>query len=286
MNSALRRGNSHLEVGFSDEDFARIAKLAKTDYGLNIGITKKPLVYSRLVARVRMLKLNSFSDYCAILETKSSREELSHLLSALTTNVTHFFREIHHFEYLAEKILPNLIRRAEQGESIRIWSSACSAGQEAFSIAATLLKYRQDISKLDVRILATDIDTKMIKHARSAKYHTEQLEAIPKDFRKIMLAGIEGKGTLDISPRIQEIVTFSELNLIDHWPLKRKCDVIFCRNAAIYFDKPTQARLWHRFAEQLKDGGYLMIGHSERINGVATDLFESVGVTTYRKRPA
>jgi len=278
--------NAASKVTLSDASFERIARFAKTEFGLNIQTNKKTLVYSRLIGRLKALNLNDFSDYCEVLEQKRSKEETNHVLSALTTNVTHFFREMHHFEYLENHVFPGLVARAQAGDCVRIWSAACSAGQEPFSIAAALLKHQPNITNLDVRILGTDIDPKMIAHAKSARYHAEQLSAIPKAFQKVILARSAEPGALKIAPDVQGMVTFSELNLMDAWPMRRDYDVIFCRNAAIYFDKPTQARLWLRFSEKIKNGGHLMIGHSERVNGDAVGLFKNVGTTTYRKQPA
>jgi len=271
------------EFAFTDSDFKMISDLAKTKFGLDLQSSKKPLVYSRLAKRLRALKLSSFEAYCDMLEKTDGENEKSHLLSALTTNVTHFFRESHHFDYLHDKVVPGLCAAAKAGRPVRIWSAACSAGQEAFSIAATLYAANPDVGNLDIRILATDIDPQMIAKAKAGLYPKDQSDAIPNAYRKTMLEHRSEDSMLQMAPKLRDMISFAELNLIEKWPMKRRFDVIFCRNAAIYFDKPTQSTLWQDFAKNLQPGGHLMIGHSERLSGPATQLFESVGITTYQR---
>lgn len=260
-----------------------IADLANTKYGLFLQPSKKALVYSRLAKRLRALKLEGFRDYCALLELPEGQEEHQHLLSALTTNVTHFFRERHHFDFLKSTIMPRLLARCKAGESIRLWSSACSSGQEAYCMAATALAVDPAIARYDFRILATDIDPKMIMLAKEARYPAEQVQAIPAEWQMSLIGNKCTKGDFfEIQPEVCNLVSFGELNLIEHWPMQRSFDVIFCRNAAIYFDKETQARLWQRFANTLTIDGHLMIGHSERLSGPAMSELKSVGITTYQ----
>jgi len=273
------------DFSFSDADFCLIADFAKEQFGLDLQLSKKPLVYSRVSKRLRALGHKSFSEYCSFLKGRSDDEETNQLLSALTTNVTHFFREYHHFAYLAESVAPALIRRAQAGESIRIWSAACSAGQEAYCIAATLLALEPELSEFDVRILATDIDPKIIETAKHATYGIEQKKAIPENFQRLMIQDVDSTYSIQMTDQLRRLISFAELNLIHDWPMRRKFDVIFCRNAAIYFGKETQAILWDRFAGALKEDGYLMIGHSERLSGKAERLFSSVGITTYKRHP-
>jgi chemotaxis protein methyltransferase CheR len=271
------------EFPFSDSDFHVISNFAKTQFGLDLQVSKKPLVYSRVAKRLRAHGFGNFAEYCKLLQDDPADEEVNHLLSALTTNVTHFFREKHHFEYLMHHVAPALIERAQAGETIRIWSAACSAGQEAYCIAAALLTVAPQLPELDVRILATDIDPRMIDTAKKAEYALDQKQAIPDPFKKIMVGETTSAGQIRMADNLRAIISFAELNLIHEWPMRRKFDVIFCRNAAIYFDKKTQATLWSRFANVLTDDGHLMIGHSERLSGSAEGQFRSVGITTYKK---
>ncbi|MBE0413992.1 protein-glutamate O-methyltransferase CheR [Yoonia sp.] len=269
---------------FSDADFTMIAELANRKFGLHLQTSKKALVYSRLARRLRALQMDSFNTYCAFIQTSKGETEHPHLLSALTTNVTHFFREMHHFDALRHKIMPELIEKAQAGRSIRLWSSACSSGQEAYCMAATILDAFPDAQRHDIKVLATDVDAAILGQARAARYPNEQLNAIPPVFRDIMVSKIaDSPDHFTVQQNVRAIVTFGQLNLIEAWPMKRKFDVIFCRNAAIYFDKDTQSNLWARFEQALTPGGYLMIGHSERLSGPAAQHFKSTGITTYQK---
>lgn len=275
------------EYAFSDADFSTIAELANRKYGLYLQSSKKALVYSRLARRLRALHLTRFSDYCKLLDTPEGETEQSHLLSALTTNVTHFFREKHHFDQLRKDILPGLMEKARHGGAVRLWSSACSAGQEAYCIAAMILDGCKDARTRDIKILATDVDPAIIEKARAGIYPDDQLDAIPAALHSLMVDRTGApSGYFAMRSELRALISFGQLNLIDAWPMKRQFDVIFCRNAAIYFDKQTQARLWARFAETLVPDGYLMIGHSERISGEASRVFRTAGVTTYQKTRA
>ncbi len=272
------------EFAFSEHDFQMISELANARYGLFLQPSKKALVHSRLAKRLRALKLASFEDYCNLLNKTEGEAERPHLLSALTTNVTHFFREMHHFDFLKDILMPQLIEKAQAGNPVRIWSSACSSGQEAYSIAAALVATVPKVAQFDIKILATDIDTQVVQTAKRAVYATEQIATIPPFWRDLLTGSRRAQaGEFKIDPNLQRLISFGELNLIADWPMQRKFDVIFCRNAAIYFDKTTQARLWRRFADVMVDGGHLMIGHSERLSGPAQAAFKSVGITTYQK---
>lgn len=272
------------EFTFSDHDFQMISELANARYGLFLQPSKKALVHSRLAKRLRILKLASFEDYCNLLNKTEGDAERTHLLSALTTNVTHFFREMHHFDFLKDVLMPQLIEKSQAGHPVRLWSSACSTGQEAYSIAAALVAAAPKLSQYDIKILATDIDPQVVQTAKRAIYPDEQIATIPPFWRDLLTGSRRPQsGEFRIDPALQKLISFGELNLIADWPMKGRFDVIFCRNAAIYFDKGTQARLWGRFADVMLDGGHLMIGHSERLSGPAQSAFKSVGITTYQK---
>ncbi|MFQ1700160.1 CheR family methyltransferase [Loktanella agnita] len=275
------------EYAFSDRDFARIAALANAKYGIYLQSSKKALVYSRLARRLRALNLSDFETYCDLLQQADSGGEEEHLLSALTTNVTHFFREKHHFDFLRNQLLPDLVARAKSGAAVRVWSSACSAGQEAYCIAAMVLDACAEAGTLDIRILATDIDPQIIVKAKQGIYPKDQQNAIPDQYRAIMIDTSKGdEAHFCMHKKLGNLISFGQLNLIADWPMRRPFDVIFCRNAAIYFDKNTQSRLWGRFADALTPEGHLMIGHSERLCGPAEQRFASVDITTYRKTDA
>ena len=268
---------------FTDADFARIARRAQADFGLHLPGTKKDLVYSRLAKRLRQLGLRDFRSYCGLLDSDEGAEERMHMLSALTTNVTHFFREEHHFRLLREKVLPPLIAAARAGKPVRLWSAGCSAGQEPFSLAFTLLDMCPEAGKLNIKILASDVDPQILARAEAGVYPAEELKSLPDSARRLTEPSQSGDGSFAIGDKARALVRFGELNLMAEWPMRGPFDIIFCRNVAIYFDKETQVRLWSRFCTLIPPGGHLFIGHSERISGPAEADFRSLGVTAYQK---
>lgn len=280
MNIAPAAPNAR-EFRFTDDDFRALAKLAHAEFGLALADSKKPLVYSRLARRLRARQIDEFSGYMKLLERPEESDERLQLISALTTNVTSFFREKHHFATLRENLVPELSKQSR----VRIWSAGCSSGQEPFSIAMTLLDSLPDAARQQTRILATDIDPAVVARARKAEYPKEETDTIPDELRKRWTApSAENTDKVAISPKVKELISFGELNLMQDWPFKGPFDAIFCRNVAIYFDQDTQRRLWARFTDLLRPGGYLFIGHSERVTGPALDVLSTAGVTTYRKK--
>ena len=267
------------------EDFRRIASMLYADAGIHLPESKATLVYSRLAKRVRLLGLESFHAYCELVATPDSGvDERQRMLAALTTNVTRFFREPHHFTHLRDNVLPPLLAAARQGREVRIWSAGCSNGQEAYSIALTILELMPEAANYDVRILATDIDPNVVAEGRAGEYSSSVVDAVAPDLRKRWFTPIKGAGETrySVHDELRTLVTFRELNLIGNWPMRRKFNAIFCRNVVIYFDEGTQKKLWGRFLPALTAGGYLYIGHSERLSGPAADRFDSDGITTYR----
>jgi chemotaxis protein methyltransferase CheR len=207
------------------------------------------------------------------------------MIAAMTTNVTRFFRETHHFEFLKARIFPKLLESARKGGKVRIWSAGCSSGEEPFSIALTILSLLPEAADFDVRILATDIDPEMLRRGRVGVYPIRQLGDVPMDLRRKWFR-LAGSGVeLEVAPEMQELVRFRELNLLHEWPMHGRFDIIFCRNVMIYFDDDTQNAAWGRFADVLLPGGLLCIGHSERI-AAASQPFDLVGQTIYRLRGA
>ena len=272
--------------GFSDRDFRAIADFANTRFGLHLQESKKPLVYSRIARRMTAVSAPSAQAYCRMLAQQEHEEERAQFVSALTTNVTHFFREMHHFDFIRDQLAPHLLEKAKAGKPVRLWSSACSSGQEAYSLGAVLLAISPDFARLDVKILATDIDPRILDVARKGRYPHDQIGAIPAAFQKqLVQQDPDDTHSFVVTDALRAMVRIGELNLIDPWPMRKPFDVIFCRNVAIYFDKPTQHKLWQRFADTLTPGGHLMIGHSERLAGPATRDLSSAGITTYQRRP-
>jgi chemotaxis protein methyltransferase CheR len=271
-----------MAASLSPSEFAAIADYAKQTFGLHLPESKREMVFARLIKRLRRVGIADFSAYLAFVKQEANSAERSEFLSALTTNVTQFFRENHHFEYLRKTALPPLLAKAKQGHRVRLWSAGCSAGQEAYSLAMTVLDLCPEARQLDVKILATDIDPRILDTAKTGRYSADECSAIPDSLRKMALADA-GAGYFHITDALRQLISFAELNLIAEWPMRGAFDVIFCRNVAIYFDSATQSRLWGRFAAQLTEGGHLMIGHSERLSGTATTMLRSVGVTAYVK---
>jgi chemotaxis protein methyltransferase CheR len=271
------------------EDFRKIAAMVHADAGIALQETKATLVYSRLAKRLRALGLESFRDYCAMVADTNEIDERQKMLAALTTNVTRFFREPHHFEHLKTKILPPLLDAARRGGRVRIWSAACSNGQEPYSIGLTILSLLPDAATYDIKILATDIDPNMVAEGRAGEYNESIVAAIPADLRKRWMKSPQQMGGPDwgVCDELRELVAFKELNLIGAWPMKGRFDAIFCRNVVIYFEEDTQAKVWARFTPLLNRGGCLYIGHSERVTGSAAAELRTDGITTYRlKDPA
>jgi chemotaxis protein methyltransferase CheR len=283
--AAPRRTESLVDGEFvlTAEDFRKISTIIHAHAGIALAESKAALVYSRLARRLRVLGMESFKDYCALIADKEGLDERQAMLTALTTNVTRFFREPHHFDHLRDKVMPRLAETARRGGRVRLWSAACSSGQEPYSIAITVLAALPEAAKLDVKILATDIDPKILDEAREGAYSDDALQPVPQNLRGTWFKRVS-MGTdrpWRVSDELQSMVTFRELNLIGDWPMSGRFDVIFCRNVVIYFDEPTQEQVWSRFIPMMQPGATLCIGHSERVTGPAADRLSSAGLTTY-----
>ena len=272
------------EFPLTRRDLSEIAAMIYADAGIYLNETKASLVYSRLSKHIRNLGLKGFREYCALVSSSAGAQARREMLSHLTTNFTRFFRENHHFEHLKTEALPELIARAKAGGRVRIWSAACSDGQEPYSIALTVLSMLPNASDYDFRILATDIDPKILAQARAGAYDATALETVTPAIRNQYFREVEidGRRRWQVDDRVKRLITYNELNLIAQWPFKGPFDAIFCRNVVIYFDEPTQMKIWSRFAGMLTEGGYLYIGHSERVSGEAKASFDNTGITTYR----
>jgi chemotaxis protein methyltransferase CheR len=268
------------EFVFQAEDFRRIAAILHDSAGIALSESKATLVYSRLAKRLRTLGLESFRDYCALVADANNVDERQKMIAALTTNVTRFFREPHHFEHLKAQVLPRLLDAARRGGPVRIWSAGCSSGEEPYSIALTILSMAPEAADWDVRILATDIDSNMIAHGRAGTYGASSMLQIPGDLRSRWWDK-DGE-RWRASETLRSLIVFNELNLMGDWPMKRRFDAIFCRNVVIYFEEATQARVFSRFTPLMAPGARLYLGHSERICGPAAGQLESDGVTIYR----
>ena len=268
------------EIPLTDADFASIVRFVHEASGIALGDTKRDLVYGRLRRRLRMLGLGSFAAYRSLLDGPEGAAERVRMVNAITTNLTGFFREMHHFEHLAREVLPKL-RGARGNRRLRIWSAGCSSGEEPYTIAMTLRAAMPDLAQWDARILATDIDTDMVAHGAAGLYDAQRAASIPEGYRRGAVQK-QPDGRMAMGDPLRSLITFKPLNLLGQWPMRGPFDVIFCRNVVIYFDKPTQRALFDRYAEILAPDGHLYIGHSETLFRVS-ERFVHLGRTIYRK---
>lgn len=251
--------------------------------GITMGEHKRQLLQGRLQRRLRALGLDSFEDYCQLLRDDPERE-LGEFASAVSTNVTAFFREPHHFDYLAEQLPKWLAERP--GGRLRIWSAGCSTGEEPYSLAMVLAEALEaHRGPADALILATDLSPAALQMARAGVYSTQRLDGISTERRQRWFQRGSGahEGKVRVHPRLQELVRVRPLNLLEPWPMQGQFDAILCRNVVIYFDTPTKTRLFERFEAALIPRGKLFLGHSESMHGLSDD-FALIGRTTYEKR--
>ncbi|KZY74954.1 chemotaxis protein CheR [Oleiphilus sp. HI0071] len=266
------------EFHMSEKDFQAISELAYKYTGIVLGDHKQDMVYGRLARRMRDLRLTSFVDYCQLIQ-ETSQPEVSRFINAITTNLTSFFRESHHFDFLTNNALPDLLK-GNNGK-IRAWSAGCSTGEEPYSISLTLNEFLP-MKAWDIKVLATDLDSNVLQKASQGVYDIERVESLSKSVKsKWFLFDRNHKDIAKVSPSLQQLVRFKRLNLLEAWPMRGRFDFIFCRNVMIYFNEETQVRLLNRFADILNPGGYLFIGHSESLHSVAS-RFNSLGKTIYQ----
>lgn len=275
----------------SDSEFSSIKDLVFSTTGICLGESKRELVKRRFAPRVRELGLGSFGAYVRFVK-KSDRDEMNKFCNAITTNLTSFFRENHHFEFLSDTVLPKIQANSlANGRRLRIWSAGCSTGQEPYCLAITLQSVIRDLSKWDARILATDLDENCLEKARRGEYPADEFSKTPKDivekyFNKLPHDSSDAfaKPMLQAKPGIRSQIVFNKLNLMNNpWPMKGVFDVIMCRNVFIYFDKPTQRALVKRFGQLQESGSTLFLGHSEVIQDPQEIGYRLVGKTTYEK---
>jgi chemotaxis protein methyltransferase CheR len=273
----------HIE-DITDRQFNEISHLVKDIAGINLHMGKKELVKARLNKRLRQLQLHSYSEYMKYLKGDSHNEELIYLLDAISTNLTSFFREADHFEYLEKQYLEQRKSNARKHGRLRIWSAGCSTGEEPYSIAMILNEVISNQPGWNIKILATDLSTKVLKIAHEGIFNQDRINNIPPAYRSKYFECVQSTKPLKyaVSSKLRQIVYFSRLNLMDKWPMKGPFDVIFCRNVMIYFDKPTQQNLIERFSNILGEGGILFIGHSESLTGIKHNL-KYVLPTIYEK---
>jgi chemotaxis protein methyltransferase CheR len=270
------------------DSFKAIASLAYRESGIQLYIEKTSMIQSRLRRRVHALGMESFANYANFVCSDAGISERKLMISALTTNVSHFFRENHHFEFLIEHVVRARIDDLRSGGRLRIWSAGCSNGQEPYSIAMCVLQAFPEIGDLDFKILATDIDSKVVGFGQTGVYPKRFLSGLSTEQLSKFFETCDGQDepSFQVSQKLKSLTVFRELNLLAPWPIKGKMDAIFCRNVVIYFDLETQSALWPRFRETLSSAGVLFLGHSERIVDPSRAGFKNEGPTTYKPIPA
>ncbi len=280
----MRENGSAREFAFTDRDFNCLRQLVGERTGIVLSDAKKDMVYSRLARRLRKLQLDNFASYCSLIHDEAGNaEEMVQLTNAITTNLTSFFREPHHFDFLRQQALPDLRQRNAGSKRLRIWSSACSTGEEPYSIAIALRQVMSDLRGWDARILATDLDTNVLETAQRGVYKDERIEGLDREVcRRWFLKGRNGQaGMVRARDELRELITFRQLNLMHDWPFKGPFDAVFCRNVVIYFNRDTQRRLIDRIADHMAPGGYLFMGHSEALHKISS-RFRLIGKTIYQ----
>lgn len=272
------------EFRFTRKDFDFLRAISNQRTGIVVSDDKYDMFYSRLSRRVRALGLRDFAAYCAYVREDASGNEVLELVNAITTNLTAFFRENHHFDYLSRTVIPEIKQRNAASRHLHIWSAGCSTGEEPYSLAITLREAAAQLSGWNCQITATDIDSNVLATAARGVYAQERVKGIQQARLKRWFFKGRGsnQGLVRVKPVLQEVIQFAQLNLMDEWQMEEPLDVIFCRNVIIYFDKETKTRLVEKYANNLKLGGYLFIGHSESLFKIS-NRFELIGNTIYRK---
>lgn len=267
----------------SAEEFDYLRRLIYNYAGIVIADNKRSMVQGRISRRMRELGVRDVGEYIAYVRSAPEIER-GRLASVLTTNVTAFFREPHHFDYLRREFIPTWLAKQYGRPRFRAWSAGCSSGEEPYSIGITVLDALEKMPAADVRILATDLDAAMVRAARDGIFQLNRSSGVGDTvLKKWFLRGAGAQsGLIRVRPQLREIVRVMPLNLLEEWPMKSRFDVIFCRNVFIYFDKPIKTRILSGFADRLESGGLLFIGHSETLHGLS-NRFELIGQTIYRK---
>lgn len=267
------------EFAFTDKDFKTISERVYQACGIVLGPHKREMVYSRLARRIRAYGLPSFAAYLDFLETHSDLE-FSNFINAITTNLTSFFREQHHFEFLSTELVPHLLKKNAQTKRVRIWSAGCSTGEEPYSIAMTIMDAFPP--SWDVKVLATDLDSNVLATAQQGVYGLDNITGLSDRMLKQHFLKSADGNAYKVKPHLQELIAFKRLNLLEKWPMKGPFDVIFCRNVLIYFDMETKSKLFHGYHRILASEGHLFIGHSETM-GKERIEFRNLGQTMYKK---
>ncbi len=271
---------SLISAELNHRQFDAISQLIYTKCGISLKKGKEALVRARLMKRLRALKLKTIDDYMAFLDSEQGDHEIGTLIDVMTTNKTSFFREAAHFDFLTDRVIPEI-----RSPKIRIWSAACSSGEEPYTLAMVLRESIPQIDRTDLLILATDISNEMLATARRGVYSQERAADVPRALRPKYFQRSRrwGPNQVQVSNDLKKLVRFGALNLMHPWPMRGSFNAIFCRNVMIYFDRPTQQTLVNRFWDLLEPGGYLFVGHSEGLSGIQ-HRFQYTIPAVYKKK--
>jgi chemotaxis protein methyltransferase CheR len=274
----------------SDRDFSRLSSFIQGYAGIQLPPSKKVMLESRVRKRIQGVGLSSYAQYCNYVLGPGKADETVHLINAVTTNKTDFFREPQHFQYLVERALPALVHEygAGQSRTCMVWSAGCSSGEEPYTLAMVLAEFAERCRPFTSMVLGTDICTEVLEHAKRAIYTEESIAPVPPHMLKkyVLRSKDRSRGLVRIAPVLRKHLRFRRLNFLDgDFAVREPIDVIFCRNVFIYFDRRTQEQILNRFVKHLTPGGFVFLGHSETINGMDVPLVQ-VAPTIYRKTPA
>lgn len=269
------------EFEFTQADFDVLRKISNQYSGILVPDDKFDMFYSRLSKRVRLLGFSTFKQYCKFLKDNQG-DEFTEFINAITTNLTSFFREKHHFDYLTHTVIPELLKKNSVSQQVRVWSAGCSTGEEPYSLAITLKEGLP--SNWNIKILATDLDTNVLTSAGAGIYNFDRVSGMSEQRLKSWFQRGSGQqaNRVRVKSELRDLVSFRQLNLMHEWPMKEYFDFIFCRNVLIYFDRDTKATLARRYCDLLETGSCLFIGHSESLNQLDTG-FKLIGNTIYKK---
>ncbi len=276
------RYQDYKSITITDKEFNLFRDLIYRKSGIVLKDTKKTLLVNRLNKRLKSCGFDNFKDYYNYLLTAEGlKKEFSNMIDCVTTNKTDFFRNQRHFDQLASLVIPDIVARKSNNRKLRIWSAGCSSGQEPYSLAIALHMILRDINSWDIKILATDISSRMLACAQAGVYNRELVEDINRDILKRHF--LKGPGKVKIKDHIKKMIEFRYLNFTEPFSsIQDKFDLIFCRNVIIYFDRETQCALMAKFYKKLHDGGYLFLGHSESLHTI-NDQFQFVCASIYKK---
>lgn len=283
MNAARQISEMTGQPELTAADFDVIANIVTQISGIQLSPAKLGMAKSRLQKRLRSLGFTSYRDYISLIQSDRGSQEVGELISAMSTNVTSFNREPHHFEHFRANLVPEIRKLLTERQEVRIWSAGCSNGAEPYTLACEILEAIPEVRQNQLRILGTDIDRHSLAEGLKGVYSKDLITRMNP---RLVERWFENEGSeYKINPKVQALVSFKYLNLIEPWPISRKYDAIFCRNVMIYFSQEIQCRLFEGFARHLKPGAFIYIGHSERVVGPTANMFRAVGATTYQFVP-